>query len=748
MRLIRRPLVARLLAPLAFALVAAACDNSSEPSTPSALSSVSTNPIAAQARGAVPVTVRVTASNGRALAGQTVTFTVSTGGGTVAPATATTNDAGDATTQWTLGGTVGVQTLSAQVGTLAPLTITANVTAGAPATVAVSAGNNQTGAVNSALATRPAVVVRDAANNPVAGVTVNFAVTTGGGSVPAGTIVTDASGVATGPQWTLGPTAGPQTLQATVLATGVAGNPVTFTATGTAGTPSQLVAVTGTSSQTAVVGTALAAGALPAVTVRDAAGNPVPNVAVTFAITGGGGTGTGLTATTNAQGVATIGGFTLGNTVGPNTVTATAAGVPGSAVFVINGTAGTAASGAVAGGNNQAVRAGSTLQVGPSVRVVDRFGNPVPGVAVNFVVTRGGASLLGATQTTNAQGIATVGGVTLGATPGTATIEARIAGVTTPVVFTAVGLAGAPASITLVSGDSLTVQAFKTAAAPFVVQVRDSAGFPVRNATVTFTIAQGGGGTLSAQTVQTDSLGNARVTYTGTGILGTTAVTASVAGSTLTPIVFTVTTVPNTPASVTATTPTTVTATAGTVVATSPTILLRDASGAPVPGVQVLFNTIGGGVQFPVDTTDAQGIASAGQWQLGGTPGEYVVSAVVSFPGGNIAGNPVRFTANAIAIPANVVIAKSAGDAQTAAAGSVLPTQIAVLVTSNGAPAAGVTVQFVASGDGVATPTFVQTDASGIARTSWRLQTTPGPNTLSVVVPGTSGAVIFNATGQ
>ncbi|GLC26316.1 hypothetical protein rosag_28290 [Roseisolibacter agri] len=748
MRLIRRPFVARTLAPLAFALVAAACDNSSEPSTPSAVTSVTTNPIAAQARGVVPVTVRVTASNGRALAGQTVTFTVAGGGGAVAPATATTNDAGDATTQWTLGGTVGVQTLNAQVGSLTPLTITANVTAGAPASVAVSAGNTQTGAVNSALATRPAVVVRDAANNPVAGVTVNFTVTSGGGSVPAGTIITDASGVATGPQWTLGPTAGAQTLQATVLANGVTGNPVTFTATATAGAPSQIQATPATQTQTATAGAALASANLPSVTIRDAAGNPVPNVAVTFAITGGGGTGTGLTATTNAQGVATIGGFTLGNTAGPNTITATAAGVTGSATFVINGTAGTAASGTVASGNNQAVRAGSTLQVGPSVRVVDRFGNPVSGVTVNFVVTSGGASLLGATQTTNAQGIATVGGVTLGATPGTATIEARIAGVTTPVVFTAVGLAGAPASITLVSGDSLTVQAFKTATAPFVVQLRDSAGFPVRNATVTFTIAQGGGGTLSSQTVQTDSLGNARVTYTGTGIVGTTTVTAAVAGSTLTPVVFTVTTVPNTPASVTATTPTTVTATAGTVVASSPTIVLRDASGAPVPGVQVLFNTIGGGVQYPVDTTDAQGIASAGQWQLGGQPGEYVVSAVVSYPGGNIAGNPVRFTANAIAVPTNIVITKSAGDAQTAVAGSILPTQPAVLVTSNGAPVAGVTVQFIASGDGVATPMFVQTDASGIARTSWRLQTGAGPNSLSVVVPGTSGSVVFTATGQ
>ncbi|MGZ8492520.1 MAG: beta strand repeat-containing protein [Gemmatirosa sp.] len=746
MRLIRRSIVARTLAPLAFAFLAAACDNTSEPSTPSAVAAVTGNPIAAQARGVVPVTVRVTASNGRALAGQTVTFTVAGGGGTVAPATATTNESGDATTQWTLGNAVGVQTLNAQVGTLTPLTISANVTPGAPATVAISAGNTQTGAVGSALATRPAVVVRDAAGNPVQGVQVNFTVTQGGGSIPSGTILTDASGIATGPQWTLGPTAGAQTLQATVLANGVTGNPLSFTATATAGAPSRLEAVSGTSSQTARVGTALSTGTLPAVTVRDASGNPVQGVAVTFAITGGGGTGTGLTATTDASGTARIGGFTLGTTAGPNTITATAAGVSGSTAFVITGTPGAAATGTIAGGNNQEVRAGSALQVGPSVRVVDQFGNPVAGVTVNFVVTSGGASVLGSTQTTNAQGIATVGGVTLGATPGTATIEARIAGVTAPIVFNATGLAGPAASITLVGGDSLIVQAFGRAGAPFVVQLRDADGFPARNQTVTFTIAQGGGGTLSATTVQTDAQGNAQVFYTGTGIIGTTTVTATTGN--LTPVTFTVTTVPNTPASVTATTPTTVTATAGTVVASSPTIVLRDAAGQPVPGVQVLFNVIGGGVQFPVDTTDAQGIASAGQWQLGGQPGEYVVSAIVSYPGGNIANNPVRFTANAIAIPTNVVISKQAGDAQTAAAGATLATQPAVLVTSNGAPVAGVTVQFIPSGDGTATPTSVQTDASGIARASWRLSTAAGANTLTVLVPGTSVSVIFNATGQ
>ena len=62
----------------------------------------------------------------------------------------------------------------------------------------------------------------------------------------------------------------------------------------------------------------------------------------------------------------------------------------------------------------------SGVSIGPGVRVVDQFGNPVAGATVNFVVTNGGGSLIGATQTTNAQGAA--------APPYTATADASRGG--------------------------------------------------------------------------------------------------------------------------------------------------------------------------------------------------------------------------------------------------------------------------------------------------------------------------------
>jgi adhesin/invasin len=744
MRLIGRTLSVRSLGSLALVLAAACGDD--EPSTPSTITPAGGTAVTGQAGGTIPVTVRVAASNGRALSGQIVTFSTTATGSTVTPTIDTTDASGDATTQWKLGTTIGVQTLTASVaGLTTPATVAATVTAGAPASVTATAGNAQTGAVGAALATRPAVTVRDAGNNPVAGVQVNFVVTTGGGSGN-GTATTDASGVATGPQWTLGPTAGAQTLQALVAAPGVTGSPVTFTATGTAGAAARIEVSGNTGTGTGTAGTAVPAASLPSVIVRDANGNPVSGVAVTFAVTGGGGSATGLTATTNAQGVATIGGLTLGNTAGANTITASAAGVTGGATFVITGTAGPAARGEIAGGNTQSVRAGGTLQVGPSVRVVDQFGNPRAGVTVNFVVTGGGASLLGATQTTNAQGIATVGGVTLGTTPGTNTIEARITGVTAPVVFTATALAGTPATITIVSGDSLITQTFRPAGAPFIVEVRDSAGFAVRNTPVTFAIVSGGGGSLASTSVTTDTLGRARVLYTATGFVGVTSVTAT-AGN-LTPVTFTITTVPTAPAIVTVVSGQGQTATVGTAVAANPTIEVRDAQNNPVPGVTVFFQVVnGGGIQNTQVLTDSLGRASSGTWQLGPTAGTYALDATVSYPA-TITNNPIRFTATASTVPVNVTVEKLAGDLQTATRGTNTATQPAVVVRAGGTALAGVTVTFSPSGDGTATPITVQTDASGIARTTWRLSTQAGSNTLIALVANSSASVVFTATGQ
>jgi len=102
----------------------------------------------------------------------------------------------------------------------------------APPRLNANAGNNETTAVGRSVPIAPSVIAEDSSGNSVAGVNVTFAVIAGGGSIGgANPTSTNGSGIATVSSWTLGPSAGLNTLTAT--ANGLPGSPVTFTATDT-----------------------------------------------------------------------------------------------------------------------------------------------------------------------------------------------------------------------------------------------------------------------------------------------------------------------------------------------------------------------------------------------------------------------------------------------------------------------------------------------------------------------------------
>src|SRR5215212_7486954 len=94
---------------------------------------------------------------------------------------------------------------------------------GIPASIAIVAGNNQKGFVRSAVPVNPSVQVKDHLGNVVAGATVRFEITVGGGSLASPVVATDASGNAS-TAWTLGASVG--TNRITASATGT--EPVTF----------------------------------------------------------------------------------------------------------------------------------------------------------------------------------------------------------------------------------------------------------------------------------------------------------------------------------------------------------------------------------------------------------------------------------------------------------------------------------------------------------------------------------------
>ncbi len=116
-------------------------------------------------------------------------------------------------------------------------------------------------------------------------------------------------------------------------------------ATGTDGTPASVTANV-TVPASAVIGSPV--NPAPAVLVKNAGGEPLPNVRVTFSVTAGGGSVTGASQLTDGSGVATVDAWTLGDTPGVQTLTATAGGQ--SVTFTLQATNDCTITGAIAAG--------------------------------------------------------------------------------------------------------------------------------------------------------------------------------------------------------------------------------------------------------------------------------------------------------------------------------------------------------------------------------------------------------------
>jgi hypothetical protein len=107
-------------------------------------------------------------------------------------------------------------------------------------------------------------------------------------------------------------------------------------------------------------------------------------------------------------------------------------------------------------------------------------------------------------------------------------------------------------------------------------------------------------------------------------------------------------------------------ASTGAAVARSPTVVVTDGGGQPVPGVTVAWTVLAGSgeVVSPATTTGTDGTASVA-WTLGPTPGPNVLSASV----GGLA--PVHFDAFAVRASPRVVVGLSAPGAGTVVGDSV-----------------------------------------------------------------------------
>jgi len=604
--------------------------------------------------------VQVQDAAGNPVAGvRSVTVAINSGGGVLGgTATINTNGSGLATfAGLSITGSTGNRTLVfTSAGLTQVISSAVSITAGAPTQMVVSAGNGQTATAGSAVAVPPSVVVRDVSNNPVSGVSVTFAVASGGGSVlPATPVATNSSGVAAATSWTLGPAAGANTLTADAAPAGIAGDPVTFAATAVAGGAGRLGMVTQPPA-TSVNGATLATA--PVVQLQDVNGNPVTTqgIAITVAIGSGPGgavLGGGTTVGTDATGRATFPGLSITGLVGSYTLQFTSPGLTGVASSTISLTPGAATQVTLTTQPPATAQSGVAMAPASVAQLQDVSGNAVSSAAVNITATiaSGGGTLTGTTTVaTNAAGAASFGNLVLTGTIGNRTLSFGSAGLTAD-VSTAVNLVAGPAASVRFLQEPTAVVAGAVIAPSPTVRVLDGAGnvvtSPSQTVALTISTNPGGatlGGTTSVATVSgVATFATLTLNRAGTGYRLRAAAGALVPDTSAT---FNVTAGAAT--TIAANSATAQTDTAGLPVTAPPSVLVTDVNGNPVAGVPVTFTvTVGGGSRLPVTpvTTNASGIAALTSWTLGGTAGSNTLTAAAA----GLTGSPVTFSATGVA---------------------------------------------------------------------------------------------------
>lgn len=270
-----------------------------------------------------------------------------------------------------------------------------------PAAIVVASGNNQTGWAGQPLAAPLVVRVNDKGGDPVADVTVTFAVTAGGGSVQVATAISNAQGRAS-TAWTMGTTVGSLN-SVTATADGLTNSPLGFNATVEAA-PAVTATIVQGDNQTADVGSTLSTQVR--VEFQDAFGNLATSQPVTWQVTGGGGSIVATAIQTDDSGLASAD-WTLGYQLGTgHTLSARVGSV--TAILAASATLSTGSTLAIASGNNQTGIAGQALAAPVSVRVQTATAHNVSNVPVDWTVETGGGGVAQTSTLTNVSGLATV----------------------------------------------------------------------------------------------------------------------------------------------------------------------------------------------------------------------------------------------------------------------------------------------------------------------------------------------------
>ncbi len=389
-----------------------------------------------------PLRVRLTDARRRPLQGESVTFTLGSGGGGAGAsgsgggsagasfvggsvqATETTNAAGIATSpRFEANATPGLFTATATVdGANAAASFQLDNLAGKPPTIRTLGTKRRSATVDSRYRGPLRVRLTDARRRPLQGESVTFTLGSGGGGAGASgsgggsagasfvggsvqaTETTNAAGIATSPRFEANATPGRFT--ATAAVAGVT-NPATFSLDNLAGKP-PTIRTLGTKRRSATVGIGYARPFQ--VEVRDAHGKPLQGQIVSFTLgssaggAGGAGSGSGgagasfaggstqASETTDASGIATSPRFAANTTAGTFTATATVAGGTAAVSIRLDNLGGSPVAVDAGAAATESTPVGSRFPIPLAVTVVDEHGNPVAGALVTFTAPPAGAS--------------------------------------------------------------------------------------------------------------------------------------------------------------------------------------------------------------------------------------------------------------------------------------------------------------------------------------------------------------------
>ena len=381
--------------------------------------------------------------------------------------------------------------------------------------------------------------------------------------------------------------------------------------------------------------------------------------------------------------------------------------------------------------------AGQRSDESPSIQVLDRRGNPAPGVEVEWSITEGQGQISDRVTRSDDSGIVTLAEWTLSTAVGDNAVAASVSGAGS-VEFRAVARPGPPDSLRNPVGH----QTFATVASSVNVlprvTVTDQYGNAVEGVTVTFEVV-GGDGAVEEPTTVSNAQGQASP---GDWILGPVAGTQSMEASSegLTTVRFDVTARADVPDSVDVVE---MVATEGQVGDPIPGLVVevRDRFDNPVANTDLEARVVTGGGQVipPEPTTDEAGRATL-DWVLGPTAGTQRLELYA-----DDARHAVLEVEAAAGDPAKLVAVE--GQGQIAPASQDVPEPPAVRVTDEfGNPLEGLDVTFqVVEGGGSVAGSPARSDAEGIAGLQrWTLGPEAGDHRVEANLAGVA-SVTFHA---